>query len=47
MDIPERDATRAAWNGIASGYNEFVTPTHLWLANEGLRRAAVDGTDRI
>lgn len=47
MDIPERDATRAAWNGIASGYNEFVTPTHLWLANEGLRRAAVERGERF
>jgi ubiquinone/menaquinone biosynthesis C-methylase UbiE len=31
--------TRAAWGSIAPGYDEFVTPTHMWLANEGLRRA--------
>jgi ubiquinone/menaquinone biosynthesis C-methylase UbiE len=31
--------TRAAWDRIATGYDEFVTPTHMWLGNEGLRRA--------
>jgi ubiquinone/menaquinone biosynthesis C-methylase UbiE len=30
--------TREAWNGIAEGYDSFVTATHMWLANEGLRR---------
>ena len=29
---------RNAWDNIAAGYDEFVTPTHMWLANEGLRR---------
>ncbi len=37
----ERDETRAAWDTIAIGYDEFVTPTHMWLANQGLRRADV------
>ena len=27
------------WDKIAPGYDEFVTPTHMWLANEGVRRA--------
>lgn len=27
------------WDRIAPGYDEFVTPSHVWLANEGLRRA--------
>jgi ubiquinone/menaquinone biosynthesis C-methylase UbiE len=35
------EETRTAWNEIAAGYDEFVTPTHHWLANEGLRRAGV------
>lgn len=26
-----------AWNSIAAGYDEFVTPTHRWLSNEALR----------
>src|SRR5215208_4519116 len=37
----ELEQTRAAWNSIALGYDEFVTPTHMWLANEGLRRAGL------
>ena len=37
----EREQPQAAWNSIASGYDEFVTPTHMWLANEGLRRAGL------
>ncbi|MGD9509135.1 MAG: class I SAM-dependent methyltransferase [Geminicoccaceae bacterium] len=32
-------ATRAAWDKIAAGYDDFVTPTHMWVGNEGLRRA--------
>ncbi len=36
---PER--TAAAWDGIAAGYEEFVTPTHLGLADEGLRRVGL------
>lgn len=35
------EQTRQAWNGIASGYDEFVTPTHLGLANEALGRAGL------
>lgn len=35
------DETRAAWNGIANGYDTYVTPTHLWLGNEGLRRVGL------
>jgi ubiquinone/menaquinone biosynthesis C-methylase UbiE len=33
--------TQAAWDRIASGYDKSVTPTHLWLGNEGLRRAGL------
>ena len=32
---------RQAWNGIASGYDRNVTPTHLWLGGEGLSRAGL------
>jgi len=35
------DETRDAWDKIAGGYDEFVTPTHMWLANEGLRRVGL------
>ena len=37
----ELEQTRAAWDRIAAGYDEFVTATHMWLANEGLRRAGL------
>ncbi len=32
------EQTRDAWNEIAGGYDAFVTSSHMWLANEGLRR---------
>ncbi len=32
---------RTAWSQIAAGYDEFVTTSHLWLGNEGLRRAGL------
>lgn len=31
--------TQTAWDEIAAGYDEFVTPSHLWLGGEGARRA--------
>jgi ubiquinone/menaquinone biosynthesis C-methylase UbiE len=39
MTTQEQIQTRDAWDNIAAGYDEFVTPTHMWLASEGLRRA--------
>ena len=30
--------TSEKWNHIANGYDKSVTPSHMWLANEGLRR---------
>ncbi len=41
MSTQVREQTRAAWDQIAAGYDEFVTPTHVWLGNEGLRRAGL------
>lgn len=35
---------RDAWNSIATGYDTFVTPTHMWLGNEALRRVGL-GSD--
>lgn len=31
--------TQVAWNDIATGYDRTNTPTQMWLAREGLRRA--------
>jgi ubiquinone/menaquinone biosynthesis C-methylase UbiE len=33
--------TRAAWDKIARGYDRTNTPTQVWIANEGLRRAGL------
>lgn len=41
MTTQEQIQTRDAWDNIAAGYDEFVTPTHMWLASEGLRRAGL------
>lgn len=37
----DQSAGRSGWDRIAPGYDEFVTPSHLWLAGEGLRRAGL------
>ena len=37
----ESEDTRAAWNQIAPGYDRTNTPTQMWIADEGLRRAEV------
>src|ERR671919_1824547 len=39
MTAQEHEQTRAAWEKIAPGYDEFVTPTHMGVGTEGLRRA--------
>jgi ubiquinone/menaquinone biosynthesis C-methylase UbiE len=41
MTTQEQVQTRAAWDNIAAGYDRTNTPTQMWLANEGLRRADV------
>ena len=41
QDVETSDEIRDAWDEIAGGYDEFVTPTHMWLANEGLRRVGL------
>ena len=39
VTIQELEETRTAWDQIAAGYDRNVTPTQMWLGNEGLRRA--------
>jgi ubiquinone/menaquinone biosynthesis C-methylase UbiE len=41
MITQEMEQAREAWNNIAAGYDEFVTPTEVWLANQALARARV------
>jgi ubiquinone/menaquinone biosynthesis C-methylase UbiE len=39
---PEENAElQQAWNQIAEGYNQFVTDTEIWLANEALKRVGL------
>ena len=33
--------TQAAWEAIAIGYDRTNTPSQMWVANEGLRRAGL------
>jgi pimeloyl-ACP methyl ester carboxylesterase/ubiquinone/menaquinone biosynthesis C-methylase UbiE len=39
--IARQQSAQAAWDEIAPGYDEFVTSSHMWLADEGLRRAGL------
>jgi ubiquinone/menaquinone biosynthesis C-methylase UbiE len=50
MTVGDKEATvttqeqvqmQDAWDNIAVGYDRTNTPTQMWLANEGLRRAKV------
>lgn len=41
MITQQLDGIQAAWDRIAAGYDEFVTPTHFAIAAEGLRRAGL------
>lgn len=41
------ETTRHAWDKIAEGYDRTNTPTQMWLANEGLRRAGVSSGSKF
>jgi ubiquinone/menaquinone biosynthesis C-methylase UbiE len=41
MNVKEQDQIQVAWDRIAAGYDEFVTPTHVWLGGEALRRVGL------
>jgi len=41
MTAHDPELTRAAWDRIAAGYDQFVTPTEVRLANEALDLAGV------
>ena len=47
MTTQTHEQTQEAWDNIATGYDQFVTPTHLWLAQEGLRFAGLRAGDRF
>jgi hypothetical protein len=37
MTTQEQEQTRAAWDRIATGYDDFVTPTNMWAISEPAR----------
>jgi ubiquinone/menaquinone biosynthesis C-methylase UbiE len=41
------ESAREAWDRIAAGYDEFVAPTEVWLANEALTRAGLRRGERF
>ena len=41
MTTQETGEIRGAWDSIATGYDEHVTPSHMGLANEGLNLAGL------
>src|ERR671910_646834 len=41
MTAQELEQTRAAWDEIAAGYDEFLTPSHAALGGDALRRAGL------
>jgi ubiquinone/menaquinone biosynthesis C-methylase UbiE len=41
------EQTRGAWDRIATGYDRFVTPTHLQLGKEAITRASVGPGQRF
>jgi len=47
MNAQEQADTRAAWDRIAPGYDRTNTPTQMWVAGEGLRRAGVAADTRF
>jgi hypothetical protein len=41
MSTEEQEQMRVAWDKVAAGYDEFVTPTYFSLGAEALRRAGL------
>ena len=35
------EQSQSSWDEIAIGYDRHVTPTHMWLANEGLKLVGI------
>lgn len=41
MSTLQLESAREAWDNIAAGYDQFVAPTEIWLANQALKRAGL------
>jgi ubiquinone/menaquinone biosynthesis C-methylase UbiE len=47
MTTSHVESAREAWDRIAAGYDQFVAPTEVWLANEALTRAGLRTGERF
>jgi ubiquinone/menaquinone biosynthesis C-methylase UbiE len=47
MAVLQTEQAHLAWDAIAMGYDQFVAPTEVWLANEALGRAQLQAGDRV
>ena len=47
MTTLQLEHARGAWDNIAAGYDQFVAPTEVWLANEALKRAGLQPGERF
>jgi ubiquinone/menaquinone biosynthesis C-methylase UbiE len=47
MTTQEREETRAAWDKVAAGYDEFVTPSYFGLGARALRHAGLSPGMRL
>ena len=47
MSTLQLEKAREAWDDIAAGYDQFVAPTEIWLANEALQRAGLTSGERF
>ena len=47
MTTHEQEQTRTAWDGIAAGYDKFITPSNMALAEDTLRRAGLSPGTRL
>jgi ubiquinone/menaquinone biosynthesis C-methylase UbiE len=47
MALLQTEDGHVAWDAIAMGYDRFVAPTEVWLANEALGRARLRAGDRV
>ena len=47
MSTLQLESAREAWDNIAAGYDQFVAPTEIWLANEALQRAGLRSGERF
>ncbi len=47
MSTLQLESAREAWDNIAAGYDQFVAPTEIWLANEALKRTGLRSGERF